>query len=121
MPSPIGIMALNRTLSNILNREKMVVLERAEIHIKEDLVADAVRLLRTRGLALTRQYTGCRSFKVMQCVEHPDRIMFLAEWDSIEAHQESRHEPAHVEFREMLLPYAAGAVPTVHFIEVEAE
>lgn len=97
-----------------------MVLERAEIHIKEDLVEEAVRLLSTRGLALTKQYTGCRSFKVMQCVEHPERIMFLAEWDSIEAHQESRHEPSHVEFREMLLPYAAGAVPTVHFVEVEA-
>ena len=44
--------------------------------------------------------------------------MFLAEWVSIEAHQESRMEPAHVEFREMLLPYAAGARPTVHFVEV---
>lgn len=97
-----------------------MVLERAEVHFKAELVDEALRLISERGLALTKQYTGCRWFKAMQCVEHPERVMFLAEWESIEAHQESRHEPSHVEFREMLLPYAAGAVPTVHFVEVQA-
>ncbi len=96
-----------------------MVLERAEVHIKAELIDEAMRLISERGLALTKQYTGCLSFKAMQCVEHPERVMFLAEWTSIEAHQESRHEPSHVEFREMLLPYAAGAVPTVHFVEVQ--
>ena len=75
----------------------------------------AMDWLRTKGLALAATYTGCRSFKALRCVEYPDTIMFLAEWDSIEAHQASRHEVAHVQFRELLLPYAAGARETVHF------
>lgn len=95
-----------------------MVLERAEFTARQgsgDALAD---LLHSRGLALAATYTGCLSFKAMRCVEDPDTFMFLAEWISIEAHQESRMEPAHVEFREMLLPYAAGARPTVHFVEV---
>ena len=41
--------------------------------------------------------------------------MLLAEWETIEAHLASRHEPAHAEFRRIVLPYTAGAKQTVHF------
>lgn len=95
-----------------------MVIERAEFMAKEGMGGEVAELLRTKGLALAATYTGCRSFKALRCVEYPDTIMFLAEWDSIEAHQESRHEPAHVQFRELLLPYAAGARETVHFTEI---
>ncbi len=77
-----------------------------------DVVA---HLLKSRGLALAAGYTGCNSFRALRCAEYPDTFLFLADWVSIEAHKLSRHEAAHVEFREMLLPHAAGARETVHF------
>lgn len=95
-----------------------MVIERAEFMAKEGMGGEVAELLRTKGLALAATYTGCQSFKALRCVEYPDTIMFLAEWDSIEAHAASRHEAAHVQFRELLLPYAAGARETVHFAEI---
>lgn len=96
----------------------MVVIERAEFAAREgegDVVAE---ILHTRGLPLAATYTGCTSFKALRCVEYPDTFLFLAEWESIEAHELSRQEPAHVEFRSLLLPHAAGARETVHFTEI---
>jgi quinol monooxygenase YgiN len=95
-----------------------MVLERAEFTAqtgKGDAVAEA---LKARGLSLAATYTGCRSFKALRCAEYPETFMFLAEWDSIEAHHASRHEAAHVAFRELLIPFAAGARETVHFEEL---
>jgi quinol monooxygenase YgiN len=95
-----------------------MVIERSEFHAQEGKADEVVALIRSRGLALAAQYTGCIAFHAYRCVERPNSIMLLAEWESIEAHLESRQEPAHVEFREMLLPYAAGAEPTVHYTRI---
>ncbi len=95
-----------------------MVLERAEFTAKEGTGNELAELLQSRLLALAATYTGCLSFKAMRCVEYPDTFMFLAEWVSVEAHKESRREPAHVEFRETLIPFAAGARETVHFTEI---
>jgi quinol monooxygenase YgiN len=101
----------------VAGREKMV-LERAEFHAKPGMGDAVVQVLQAEGLPLTANYTGCLSFQALRCVEEPDTIMFLAEWESIEAHIASRAEPAHVAFRELLVPFAAGARPTVHFVEI---
>lgn len=95
-----------------------MVMERAEFLVKEGMEDELLTVLREKALPLTASYTGCLSFKAMQCVEHPGTIMFLAEWESIEAHIASRGEPAHAAFRELLLPFAAGARETVHFTQV---
>ncbi len=95
-----------------------MVLERAEFTAQEGKGDAVAEVLKQRGLTLAATYTGCKSFRAIRCVEYPETFMFLAEWDSIEAHQASRLEPAHVEFRELLLPYAAGARETVHFVEL---
>ncbi len=92
-----------------------MVVERAEFFVKPGMADALVDLLRATALPLTASYTGCQSFKALRGVENPDSIMFLAEWDSVEAHHESRRQPEHVEFRELLIPFAAGANPTVHF------
>ena len=96
-----------------------MVLERAEITIKDGMMDEFLELFRTRALPLTETFSGCQSFRAMQCVEHPDRVMFLAEWESIAAHHASRLEPDHTEFRDMVLPFVAGAGETVHFTTIE--
>jgi quinol monooxygenase YgiN len=95
-----------------------MVLERAEITIQPGRMAEFLTVLREQALPLTASYEGCRSFKALHGVEEPDQVMFLAEWISIEAHHASREAPEHAAFRELLLPFAAGAKPTVHFSPV---
>jgi len=95
--------------------EHLMVLERAEIIVKDGKLDELIAVLQARALPLTATFTGCRSFKALRGVEHPESIMFLAEWDSVEAHHASRLEPAHAAFRDLVLPYTAGARETVHF------
>jgi len=95
-----------------------MVLERAEVFIKEGMMEEFLEVLRTQALPLTSTFTGCISFKAMRGVEDVNSVMLLAEWESIEAHLASRPEPAHVKFREIVLPYTAGAAKTVHFAPV---
>jgi quinol monooxygenase YgiN len=92
-----------------------MVLERAEIEIKDGLIDEFLEVFTARALPLTRQFTGCLSFRALRGVEYPNSVMFLAEWESVEAHLASRPEPAHAEFREIVVPYTSGAKQTVHF------
>jgi quinol monooxygenase YgiN len=95
-----------------------VVLERAEIIIKDGLMDEFLDVLRDKALPLTRQFTGCLSFKALRGVEDVNSVMLLAQWESIEAHLASRPEPAHEEFRQLVRPFTSGAKPTVHFTEI---
>lgn len=95
-----------------------MLLERAEIIIKSGEMAAFLQVMRTKALPLTTTFTGCHSFKVLTGVEEPDNVMFLAQWESLEAHLTSREAPEHAEFRALVLPFAAGAKPTVHFEEM---
>ena len=74
-----------------------------------------LEVLKAKAIPLTAQFTGCLSFKALRGVEDVNSVMFLAEWESIEAHLASRPEPAHDQFRQIVRPYTTGAKPTVHF------
>lgn len=95
-----------------------MVLERAEVLIKEGMMEEFLKVLVDRALPLTSTFTGLISFKALRGVEDVDSVMFLAEWESVEAHLASRPEPTHEEFRQIVLPYTAGAKQTVHFSPV---
>jgi quinol monooxygenase YgiN len=95
-----------------------MVLERAEISIKEGMMDEFLEVLSSRALPLTETFTGLISFAALRGVEDVDSVMFLAEWESVEAHLESRSEPTHAEFRTLVLPYTSGAKQTVHFSPV---
>jgi heme-degrading monooxygenase HmoA len=95
-----------------------MVLERAEVIIKDGFMDKFLRILVDRALPLTARFTGLISFKALRGVEDANSVMFLAEWESVEVHLASRMEPAHAEFRGIVLPYIAGAKQTVHFAPV---
>lgn len=95
-----------------------MVLERAEISIKDGLMEEFLDVFVSRALPLTETFAGLISFAALRGVEDPDSIMFLAEWESVEAHLASRPEPAHEQFRSLVLPYTSGAKQTVHFTPV---
>jgi quinol monooxygenase YgiN len=92
-----------------------MVLERAEVFIREGQMEEFLDVLKTRAIPLTSQFTGLLSFTALRGVEDAHSVMFLAEWESVEAHLASRPEPAHDRFRKLVLPYTTGAKPTVHF------
>jgi quinol monooxygenase YgiN len=95
-----------------------MILERAEILIKPGMMDALVEVLNTQALPLTATFTGIISFKALRGVENPDAMMFLAEWESLEAHLASRPEPAHARFRELVYPFVDKPVATVHFAPV---
>lgn len=95
-----------------------MVLERAEIGIKAGMMDEFLDVFVSRALPLTETFTGLISFTALRGVEDADSVMFLAEWESVEAHLESRVEPTHAEFRSIVLPYTSGAKQTVHFAPV---
>lgn len=97
-----------------------MVLERAEVIIKDGLMDDFLDILVNQAIPLTERFTGLISFSALRGLEDANSVMFLAEWESVEAHLASRPEPAHAEFRRIVLPYAAGAKQTVHFLPVRA-
>lgn len=74
-----------------------------------------LEVLRSKAIPLTSQFTGIISFRALRGVEDVNSVMFLAEWESIEAHLASRPEPAHAEFRRHVLPFVVSSKPTVHF------
>jgi quinol monooxygenase YgiN len=86
-----------------------MILERAEVIIKPGMMEEFLAVLKAKALPLTAEFTGCLSFRALRGVEDADSVMLLAEWESIEAHLASRPEPAHAEFRQIVLPYTAGA------------
>ena len=92
-----------------------MILERAEILIKPGMMDELIEVLRAEALPLTATFTGIVSFKALRGVENPDATMFLAEWESLEAHLASRPEPAHARFRELVYPFVDKPVATVHF------
>jgi quinol monooxygenase YgiN len=96
-----------------------MVLERAEITIKPGMMDDFLTVLCEQAIPLTQTFTGIISFTALRGEEDADNVMFLAEWQSIEAHLASRAEPAHAHFRELVLPFVAAAKTTVHFHPVK--
>lgn len=101
-----------------MTMDQAYVLERAEIVIKPGMMEEFLRVFVDKALPLTRTFTGIISFDALRGVEDADNVMFLAKWESIEAHLASRPEPAHAEFRAVVLPYVANAKTTVHFAPV---
>lgn len=95
-----------------------MVLERAEVVIKEGMMEEFLQVLTKKALPLTQTFTGIISFTALRGVEDANNVMFLANWESIEAHLASRPEPTHAEFRTLVLPYVESAKTTVHFMPV---
>ena len=92
-----------------------MVLERAEIFIKDGMMDQFLEVLRSEAIPLCSNYTGIISFRALRGVEESNSVMFLAEWQSIEAHLASRPEPDHARFRELVVPFVDHAKVTTHY------
>ncbi|CAN7623203.1 antibiotic biosynthesis monooxygenase [Phenylobacterium sp. LjRoot225] len=92
-----------------------MVLERAELTIKDGMAEAFAAAMKADGTALLAGHKGCRSVQVGQGVENPNKFILLVQWDSVEAHVTAAQTPRHAEFRNVIGPFTAGG-SAEHFV-----
>jgi heme-degrading monooxygenase HmoA len=85
-----------------------MLLERAELSIKEGLESEFAAAMSERGTALLSNVPGVKSVSVGRGVENPGKFMLLVEWESLEAHSTFNKTPACTALRELIRPYSKG-------------
>jgi heme-degrading monooxygenase HmoA len=85
-----------------------MLLERAELLMKEGREEDFAAAMRERGLALLAGVPGVQSVKLGRGVENPGKFMLLVRWEAMEAHAAFSKSPVSKDFRELISPYSKG-------------
>jgi heme-degrading monooxygenase HmoA len=85
-----------------------MLLERAELLIKEGSQKDFAAAMNERGIALLASVPGVKSVSLGRGVENPDKFMLLVEWESMEAHTAFAKTPMLTAFRAMISPFSKG-------------
>lgn len=85
-----------------------MLLERAELSIKEGLESDFAAAMDERGLVLLASVPGVKSVSFGRGVESPGKFMLLLEWESMEAHIAFTKTPSFTAFLEVTSPYSKG-------------
>ncbi len=63
---------------------------------------------------------GCSSVRLYDCVEVPEQLMFIVEWESVQAHEEGfRKSPAFVEWHRIVGPYLGGLSDLAHYRPID--
>ena len=84
-------------------------LEIAIIAAKDGDAKGLVNAMRGGGCAALESAPGCLSAKAMQGVEHPENVLFLVEWESVDAHNAARESEGFRKFYEIAGPWFGGA------------
>lgn len=77
---------------------------------QRQLYADAVR-----AAIKEADFSGFIRAQILNCVEHPGRVIVMVEWESIEAHKVHHGTPAHARVREALKPFLTGGGDSSHY------
>jgi heme-degrading monooxygenase HmoA len=85
-----------------------MLIERAEVLIREGSEDEFARAMDERGLALLASVPGVRSVKFGRGVENAGKFMLLVEWEAMDAHTAFTKSPAYGAFRQVLGPFAKG-------------
>lgn len=91
-----------------------MILERAEISVKEGTENAFAAAMKERGTALLISAAGCHSVKVGRGVESPGKFIFVLEWDSVDAHTTFTKTPSYASLLDLIGPFVAG-VDMQHF------
>lgn len=92
-----------------------MILERAELPVKEGQEAAFAAMMQETGCALLGSAEGCHSVRVGRGVENPSKFILLLEWDSVEHHEALTKTPAFAEFVKIAGPLFAGPSNMEHF------
>lgn len=85
-----------------------MLLERAELLIKEDTEEGFVAMMNEQGLSLLANVPGVTSVKLGRGVENPGKFMLLVAWEAMDAHVAFGKSPASAELRKLLGPFSKG-------------
>lgn len=90
-------------------------LEIAIVAAKDGNAAALVEAMNNGGCAALESAPGCRSAKVLPGVENPENVLFLVEWDSVEAHNASKDSEGFKRFIQIAGPFFGGSGSMQHF------
>jgi len=85
-----------------------MLLERAELIIKEGQEEAFAAAMRDKALGLLRGFPGVRSAELGRGVENPGKFMLLVEWESMEAHAAFKGSDVYMPFVQVFAPYSNG-------------
>ena len=85
-----------------------MLLERAEILIKEGLEDGFSTAMTDTGLPMLSSVAGVISAKIGRGVENPGKFMFLVEWESMDAHAAFNKAPICAQFRALIGRFSKG-------------
>ena len=72
------------------------------------------------GIAALESAPGCRSARVLPGGEHPENVLFLVEWDSVEAHNAGKDSEGFRRFVQIAGPFFGGSGSMQHFRDSQA-
>ena len=89
-------------------RESNMLLERAEILIKEGQEDGFAAAMKDRGIQLLASVPGVISVNVGRGVENPGKFMLLVEWESMDTHSAYNKAPVCGEVRALIGRFSRG-------------
>jgi heme-degrading monooxygenase HmoA len=85
-----------------------MLLERAELIIKEGQEEAFAAAMRDKALGLLRGFPGVRSAELGRGVENPEKFMLLVEWESMDAHTAFKGSDVYMPFVQVFAPFSNG-------------
>lgn len=96
-------------------------LEIAIVATKDDNAAAMIDAMTNGGgIAALESAPGCRSAKVLPGVENPGNVLFLVEWDSVEAHAAAKESEGFRRFTQIAGPFFGNSGSMQHFRDSQA-
>jgi quinol monooxygenase YgiN len=90
-------------------------LEVAMLQAKDGDAAGLIKVMNDGGCAALESCPGCHSAKVYPGVENPGTVLFLVEWDSVDAHNAAKGTPGFARFVELASPFFGQGGSMQHF------
>ena len=92
-----------------------MVLEIAILPCKDGNSAGMIKAMADTGTAALLACPGCNSVKVLPGVENPGTVVFLVEWDSLEAHAAAKETDSFTAFKMAAGPFFGEGATMQHF------
>lgn len=90
-------------------------LEVAIISAKDENSAALIKAMNDAGTAALLSCAGCNSVKVLPGVENPGNVLFLIEWDSVDAHNAAKASEGFANFIKAASPFFGENGTMQHF------
>lgn len=92
-----------------------MILERAEIIVKDGQETAFAEVMEAEGLAILSAAKGCHSAKLGRGVEAPSKFILLLEWDSVDDHVTLTKTAEFEKFKQLVGPFFGGPSNMEHF------